>query len=78
DVVGAGLPMWLPKGARLRCKLEHLLYKAHRIRGYEPVRGPEILKAEMWKISGHYANYNVYMNFTTIDDHEYGIKLMNC
>ena len=46
-----GLPMWLPNGARLRSKLEHLLYKAHRVRGYEPVRGPEILKAEMWKIS---------------------------
>ncbi|MCT7583927.1 threonine--tRNA ligase [Aliarcobacter butzleri] len=78
DDVGAGLPMWLPKGARLRSKLEHLLYKAHRIRGYEPVRGPEILKAEMWKISGHYANYKENMYFTTIDDQEYGIKPMNC
>ena len=44
--------MWLPNGARLRSKLEHLLYKAHRVRGYEPVRGPEILKSEMWKIQG--------------------------
>jgi prolyl-tRNA synthetase len=59
--------MWLPNGARLRSKLEHLLYKAHRVRGYEPVRGPEILKAEMWKISGHYANYKENMYFTTID-----------
>ncbi|WP_418187011.1 threonine--tRNA ligase [Aliarcobacter lanthieri] len=78
DDVGAGLPMWLPNGARLRSKLEHILYKAHRIRGYEPVRGPEILKSEMWKISGHYANYKENMYFTTIDEQEYGIKPMNC
>jgi len=76
--VGAGLPMWLPNGSRLRSKLEHLLYKAHRIRGYEPVRGPEILKAKMWKISGHYENYKENMYFTTIDEQEYGIKPMNC
>ncbi|RDX34326.1 threonine--tRNA ligase [Arcobacter sp. HD9-500m-PIT-SAG03] len=78
DEVGAGLPLWLPNGARLRSKLEHLLYKAHRIRGYEPVRGPEILKAQMWKTSGHYENYKENMYFTTIDDQEYGIKPMNC
>lgn len=78
DDVGAGLPMWLPNGSRLRSKLEHLLYKAHRIRGYEPVRGPEILKADMWKISGHYDNYKENMYFTTIDEQEYGIKPMNC
>ena len=78
DDVGAGLPLWLPNGARLRSKLEHILYKAHRIRGYEPVRGPEILKAQMWKISGHYDNYKENMYFTTIDEQEYGIKPMNC
>ncbi|RXJ97691.1 threonine--tRNA ligase [Arcobacter sp. CECT 8986] len=78
DEVGAGLPMWLPNGARLRSKLEKLLYKAHRVRGYEPVRGPEILKADMWKISGHYANYKENMYFTEIDEQEYGIKPMNC
>jgi len=78
DEVGAGLPLWLPNGARLRSKLEHLLYKAHRIRGYEPVRGPEILKAQMWKTSGHYDNYKENMYFTTIDEQEYGIKPMNC
>ncbi|QKJ27967.1 threonine--tRNA ligase [Aliarcobacter cibarius] len=78
DDIGAGLPLWLPNGARLRSKLEHLLYKAHRVRGYEPVRGPEILKSEMWKISGHYANYKENMYFTTIDEQEYGIKPMNC
>lgn len=84
--IGAGLPLWLPNGARLRGKLEQLLYKAHRLRGYEPVRAPEILKAEAWKTSGHYDNYGDSMYFTQIDEgdennpkiSEYGIKPMNC
>ncbi|MRJ02544.1 MAG: threonine--tRNA ligase [Epsilonproteobacteria bacterium] len=86
EEVGAGLPIWLPKGARLRSKLENLLFKAHRRRGYEPVRGPEILKSELWKRSGHYQNYRENMYFTEICDDEtrkescveYGIKPMNC
>jgi len=78
DEVGAGLPIWLPNGARLRSKLEQLLFKAHRQRGYQPVRGPEILKSDAWKISGHYQNYGENMYFTVIDDVEYGIKPMNC
>jgi len=78
DEVGAGLPIWLPAGGKLRAKLESQLYKAHRKRGYEPVRGPEILKADLWKVSGHYQNYGENMYFTEIDDQEYGIKPMNC
>ncbi|EAL5963086.1 threonine--tRNA ligase [Campylobacter jejuni] len=76
--IGGGLPIWLSNGARLRSKLEHMLYKIHRLRGYEPVRGPELLKADAWKISGHYANYKENMYFTQIDEQEYGIKPMNC
>lgn len=76
--VGAGLPIWLPNGSRLRSKLEQRLFKAHRLRGYQPVRGPELLKADAWKISGHYDNYGENMYFTTIDDTEYGMKPMNC
>ena len=75
---GAGLPFWMPKGARLRHKLESILHKAHQIRGYEPVRGPEILKADMWRTSGHYACYGENMYLTEIDGQEYGIKPMNC
>ncbi|MBD3793741.1 MAG: threonine--tRNA ligase [Campylobacterales bacterium] len=75
---GAGLPFWMPKGARLRHKLETILHKAHRKRGYQPVRGPEILKADMWRTSGHYACYGENMYLTEIDEQEYGIKPMNC
>ncbi len=78
EEVGGGLPIWLPNGAKLRSKLESLLFKSHRKRGYEPVRGPEILKSEAWKVSGHYDNYGENMYFTVIDDIEYGIKPMNC
>ena len=85
EEVGAGLPIWLPKGARLRSRLEALLFDAHRKRGYEPVRGPEILKSDLWKRSGHYQNYKENMYFTEICDDEkkehcveYGIKPMNC
>ncbi|WP_300916180.1 threonine--tRNA ligase, partial [Helicobacter japonicus] len=78
EEIGAGLPIWLPKGARLRRNIENLLTQALIERGYEPVRGPEILKSDVWKTSGHYANYGENMYFTTIDEVEYGIKPMNC
>ncbi|MFT7004204.1 MAG: threonyl-tRNA synthetase [Sulfurimonas sp.] len=78
EEVGAGFPIWLPAGGRLRARLEGLLYKAHRKRGYEPVRGPEMLKSDLWKTSGHYQNYGENMYFTKIDDIEFGVKPMNC
>ncbi len=78
EASGAGLPFWMPKGAKLRYKLEQILHKAHLRRGYEPVRGPEILKADMWRTSGHYACYGENMYLTQIDGQEYGIKPMNC
>ena len=78
EEVGAGFPIWLPAGGRLRARLESLLFKAHRKRGYEPVRGPEMLKSELWKTSGHYQNYGENMYFTEIDEVEFGVKPMNC
>ncbi len=78
EEVGAGFPIWLPAGARLRARLEDLLFKAHRKRGYEPVRGPEMLRSDLWKTSGHYQNYGENMYFTHIDEIEFGVKPMNC
>ncbi len=78
EEVGAGFPIWLPAGARLRSRLEQLLFKAHRKRGYEPVRGPEMLRSDLWKVSGHYQNYGENMYFTNIDEIEFGVKPMNC
>ncbi|EQB39515.1 threonyl-tRNA synthetase [Sulfurimonas hongkongensis] len=78
EEVGAGFPIWLPAGGRLRARLESLLFKAHRKRGYEPVRGPEMLRSDLWKTSGHYQNYGENMYFTKIDEVEFGVKPMNC
>ena len=78
EEVGAGFPIWLPAGGRLRARLEQLLFKAHRKRGYEPVRGPEMLRSDLWKTSGHYQNYGENMYFTQIDEVEFGVKPMNC
>ena len=78
EEVGAGFPIWLPAGARMRSRLEQFLFKAHRKRGYEPVRGPEMLRSDLWKVSGHYQNYGENMYFTNIDEIEFGVKPMNC
>jgi len=78
EEVGAGFPIWLPAGGRLRARLESLLFKAHRKRGYEPVRGPEMLRSDLWMTSGHYQNYGENMYFTKIDEIEFGVKPMNC
>lgn len=78
EEIGSGLPIWLPKGARIRKNLENLLTQSLVKQGYEPVRGPEILKSDLWKVSGHYDNYKDNMYFTCVEDIEYGIKPMNC
>ena len=76
--VGAGMIIWHPKGAMLRYLLEDFEIKEHLLRGYELVKGPQILKTELWKRSGHFDNYRENMYFTDIDEQSYGIKPMNC
>jgi len=78
DEVGAGLVIYHPNGALLRHLLEDFEKKEHLRRGYQFVKGPQILKVDMWKRSGHYENYRENMYFTKVDDVEYGLKPMNC
>lgn len=78
EEIGAGMIVWHPKGMMLRYLLEDFEIKEHLKRGYELVRGPELLKTELWKKSGHFENYRENMYFTTIDEQSYGIKPMNC
>lgn len=78
DEVGPGLVIYHPNGALIRYILEDFERKEHLKRGYKLVYGPNILKLEMWKKSGHYENYRENMFFTKIDNVEYGIKPMNC
>jgi len=78
DEVGAGLVIYHPNGALLRYVLEDFEKKEHLKRGYQFVIGPQILKVDLWKKSGHYENYRENMYFTKVDDVEYGLKPMNC
>ena len=78
EEIGAGMVVWHPKGAMLRYILEDFEIKEHLKRGYEIVRGPQLLKTELWKKSGHFENYRENMYFTVIDEQSYGIKPMNC
>ncbi|MCD6319595.1 MAG: threonine--tRNA ligase [Candidatus Desulfofervidaceae bacterium] len=78
EEVGAGLPVYLPKGAILRHILEEFEIREHLKRGYQMVMGPQLLKAELWKQSGHMDYYKENMYFTEIEEQLYGIKPMNC
>lgn len=78
DTVGGGLILYHPKGAQLRWVLEDFEKQEHLKRGYQPVIGPQILKSDIWRISGHYDYYKENMYFTEIEGTEYGIKPMNC
>ncbi|MGQ9637686.1 MAG: threonine--tRNA ligase [Thermodesulfobacteriota bacterium] len=78
DEAGPGLVIYHPKGAILRNVLEEFEKKEHMKRGYQMVIGPQLLRLELWKRSGHYENYRDKMYFTKVEDAEYGIKPMNC
>lgn len=79
--VGLGLPLWLPKGAALRERLENYLKKVQRKAGYEQVICPHIGTVELYKTSGHYQKYGED-SFKTIktpnEGEEYFLKPMNC
>jgi threonyl-tRNA synthetase len=78
EEAGAGLVIWHPKGALLRMILEDFEKKEHLKRGYQIVMGPQMLKADLWKKSGHWDNYRENMYFTEVEGTQYGIKPMNC
>jgi len=79
--VGQGLPLWLPKGAALRERLENFLKKAQKKAGYEMVVSPHIGQKELYVTSGHYAKYgedSFQPIKTPNDDEEFLLKPMNC
>ena len=79
--VGQGLPLWLPKGAQLREKLENFLKKAQEQAGYLPVITPHIGNKDLYVCSGHYEKYGEY-SFQPIktpqENEEFILKPMNC
>ena len=78
DEAGAGLVIFHPKGMLLRYIIEEWERKEHLKRGYDMVMGPQILKVDLWKKSGHFDHYRDNMYFTEVDEQTYGIKPMNC
>jgi threonyl-tRNA synthetase len=78
EEAGAGLVIWHPRGMLLRYFIEEFERQAHLARGYQMVQGPQILKCDLWKKSGHYAYYRQNMYFTEVDENLYAIKPMNC
>ncbi|MBT6163792.1 MAG: threonine--tRNA ligase [Crocinitomicaceae bacterium] len=81
EKVGQGLPLWLPKGADLRLRLENFLKDAQRKSGYEPVITPHIGNKELYITSGHYAKYgedSFQAIKTPAEGEEYLLKPMNC
>ncbi len=78
DEAGPGLVIYHPKGALLRTILEDFEKREHLKRGYQIVMGPQLLRLDLWKQSGHFENYRDKMYFTKVEGAEYGIKPMNC
>ncbi|HQK99524.1 MAG TPA: threonine--tRNA ligase, partial [Smithellaceae bacterium] len=78
DEAGAGLIIFHPKGMMLRYLIEEWERQEHIKRGYDMVMGPQILKVDLWKKSGHFDHYRENMYFTEVDEQTYGIKPMNC
>jgi threonyl-tRNA synthetase len=79
--VGQGLPLWLPKGAKLRERLENFLKRVQVKYGYEPVITPHIGQKELYETSGHYAKYGAdsFQPINTpTEGEEFLLKPMNC
>lgn len=79
EQLGAGLPLWHPKGARLRGFIEDYWKNIHLKNGYELVAIPHIARKDLWVTSGHWDFYREYMySPMKVDDVDYIVKPMNC
>ena len=75
---GPGFPFFHPKGMIIRNELENFWRQIHQLRGYQEIKTPIILNAELWKRSGHWDHYKENMYTTVIDEEDFAIKPMNC
>ena len=81
EKVGAGLPLWLPKGTAIRERLENFMRQAQIERGYQQVVTPHIGRKELYQTSGHYEKYgedSFQPIKTPSEDEEFLLKPMNC
>ena len=79
ELVGAGMPLWLPNGALIRHELENYIYKKERDMGYEHVYTPCVGTVDLYKTSGHWDHYKENMfPMMKVDDEEFVLRPMNC
>lgn len=79
DLVGKGMPLWLPNGAIIRKQLENYIYEKERKMGYLHVYTPCVGTTELYKTSGHWDHYKENMfPMMKVDDEEFVLRPMNC
>lgn len=79
DLVGAGLPLWTPKGTIIRELLNDYVWELRKARGYQKVTIPHITKKDLYETSGHWAKYaDDLFKIETREHHLYAMKPMNC
>jgi len=80
DLVGPGLPLWLPKGATVRRELERWVTDLELQRGYQHVITPDVAKVEMYKVSGHWDHYqdSMFPVMEAGDEQPIVLRPMNC
>jgi len=77
EEAGPGLVFWHPNGAVIRQEIERWVEEEHRKRGYQRIYTPHIMKADLWKTSGHYNFYRENMFFVPVVEHDEGERLGN-
>ena len=79
DLVGAGMPLWLPNGAVIRKELENYIYNKERNMGYDHVYTPCVGTSDLYKTSGHWDHYKENMfPVMKVDEEEFVLRPMNC
>ncbi|MBI4354817.1 MAG: threonine--tRNA ligase [Candidatus Omnitrophica bacterium] len=78
EEAGPGMVFYPPAGAMLRHQIEQFVREEHLKRGYQLVMGPPILRADIWKRSGHLDYYKEYMYLIESEGQQYAVKPMNC
>lgn len=79
ELVGAGMPLWLPNGARIRKELENYIYEKEQSLGYEHVYTPCVGTVNLYKTSGHWDHYQENMfPVMKVDEEEFVLRPMNC
>ena len=73
-----GMVFWHPRGWTLWQQVEQYMRRVYHDTGYQEIRCPLVLDVELWKKSGHWANFKDNMFFTSSENHDFAIKPMNC